>query len=166
MNIRTFIDENREKLDVFEPKAGHFERFSKKLAQRQKPVYKPLYFRKWFVAASIVFVLSLGFVSQIQIPEQKPQEVIQTEQYFSSLIADELESIKPLENEENKQVIEDAMQQIKLLETEYQELIKAYQVNQDKSIINDMIMNFQKRIEILQFVKKQIHDIKKFRNYG
>jgi hypothetical protein len=166
MNLHDFFDKNKEKIDVFEPKQGHSERFLIKLKENQKPTHKKLFSFKTRLIAASVLLLFGGYLTLMQLNNhQKPVEIIPAEQYFSGLIKTELENLKPYETKETEKVYNDAMQQIKMLENEYSKLIKAYQINKDKSILNAMIENFQRRIDVLQFLKKQINEINKSRNY-
>jgi hypothetical protein len=166
MNLKEFFDKNREKLDIFEPKTGHNERFLEKLTQNQNQKKKTISLsKKWMIAASFFVLFTAGLRYVFQAGKQKPVEIKQTEQYFSMLIQEELKTINYKETKETEKVFNDAMRQIHLLENDYSKLIKAYQINKDKYIINAMIENFQQRIEILQFVKKQIEQINKTRNY-
>jgi len=162
-----FFKHNKEKLDVYEPKAEHQERFLSKLNHRQKTKQIKFSYKKWMVAASILLLVGVGFsfLGNYRTQTQKNQELQQNEHYFSMLIQEEIKSIEKIKTPETQKVFDDAIRQIQNLEIAYQKLVKDYSVNKDKLIINAMIENFQQRIEILQFVKKQINEIKKHKTY-
>jgi len=157
-----FFKQNKEKFDVYEPKTGHQERFLSKLNQRQNTKNVKFSYKKWMIAASILLLVGLSFsyLSNYRMQRHENSEIKQSEQYFSMLIREEIESIDAVKTPETQKVFDDAMLQIKDLETAYKKLVKDYRINKDKLIINAMIENFQQRIEVLQFVKEQINEIK------
>ena len=170
MKLNEFFEQNQSKFDVYEPKPGHKERFLSKLNKLEK-AKKRRKIKRFYqfagVAASLIILFGifsfLGFEQQSNNPAK--QEVKQNEQYFSQIIKAELEQIKAEETPETKKVFEDAMKQITALENAYKKLVDDYQVNHDKYLLDAMINNFEKRIEILQFVKKQIKIIKQSKTY-
>ncbi len=166
MRLKEFINQNRKKMAVYDLKPGHEERFLIKLKQ-QKRQYKTgfvkKHFKKLLIAASVLFLISTGIQFYMFSKQNKNQdvEIQQNERYFSEIIKAEITRIKAEETQETKKVFENAMQQINRLEKDYQKLVKDYRLNHDKYILNAMIENFQQRIEILQFVKREMNRIKK-----
>ncbi len=160
--MKTFFEQNKDKFDVYEPKNGHQERFLSKIKAHQKP--KRLFVSyKWQVAAAVLLIIGLLWQTGLYVRQMQTNntEIRQNEKYFSMIIKEELEAVQNEKTPETEKVFNDAMQQIKLLENDYQKLIDAYRQNKDKYILNAMIENFQQRIQILQFVKQQIKQIKK-----
>lgn len=63
-----------------------------------------------------------------------------------------------------EQIITDAIEQIQLLENDYQKLkTDLTESGNDQRVINAMISNFQSRIEILNTVLEQIETIKELK---
>ncbi len=170
MNLKDFLEKNKSKFDVYEPKSGHEDQFMAKLKNHKTPEkasFLKQYYKKLLIAASVSILLTLGFQ---YFKFEKQKRVVNTgiqenERYFSQIIKAEISQIKKDETPETQKVFKDAMKQIDQLETAYQQLIKDYKINQDKYILNAMIENFQQRIDILQFVKQEIKRIKDSKSY-
>ncbi len=165
MNLQDFINQNREKLDIYDLKPGHEERFLAKLKQKkrsQKPGFVKRHYRKLLVAASVLLLIATGrqYYKFVQYKQMQDVEIQQSEKYFSGIIQAEISHIKAGETPETQKVFNDAMQQITQLEKDYRTLVKDYRLNHDKYILNAMIENFQQRIDILQFVRQEIKKIK------
>jgi len=165
MKIKAFFEQNQSKFDVYEPKSGHKERFLKKLNKLEKHKNRKITHRVYqFAGVAASLLILFGVFSFLRFEQQKhnlvKQELKQNEQYFSNIIQAELEQIKVEETPETKKVFNDAMKQISALENDYKKLVKDYQVNRNKYILNAMIDNFNKRIAILQFVKSEIEKTK------
>ena len=168
--MKDFFNQNKEKFDVYEPKQGHKERFLQKLQQNKSGKTKFInynVYKKWMIAASIALLFGLIFQTGRMVQQKKMNEsaVSRNEQYFSMIIKEKLEEVEKEKSPETEKIFNDAMEQIKLLENDYQQLIKDYRQNKDKYILNAMINNFRERIEILQFVKQQIKEIKNAKKY-
>ncbi len=165
MKLEEFIKQNRDKLDRYDLKPDHQERFLKKIqAHNAKPEASFIrrHYQKMLLAASVLLLISIGG-QYYKYARQQPNdntELRQSEQYFSQIIKDEITQIQAEETPETRKVFNDAMKQINQLESDYQQLVKDYQINRDKYILNAMIKNFQQRIDILQFVKQEINRIK------
>ncbi|MGA9326761.1 MAG: DUF4179 domain-containing protein [Salegentibacter sp.] len=158
--------------DIAEPEAGHRERFLKKLEQSQQKApqrsskIRTLWAPILGVAASLAIIFMLfgsifnssakaGDLASVS-PEMK-----QTQEFYSSLIETELNELKEEKSPETKAIIQDAMTQMKKLETEYANLKKdLLESGQDKRVIYAMITNFQQRIDLLKEVMTQIEDLK------
>jgi hypothetical protein len=85
----------------------------------------------------------------------------QTQSFFTSAINQELETIQSLQTPETKRLVDDAITQLTILETEYQSLkIDLKKSGQDKRVIYAMITNFQSRIDLLKEVASQIDELK------
>jgi len=158
-------EQNTNRFDVFEPKSGHKERFMAKMNQKQAKKRFTIS-RKWMVAASflLLFGLSFSFMFNQNAKTKIAPEIEQNQIYFSAVIKQEIKEIEQIKTKETEKVFTDALNQMKVLEKSYQKLVKDYQKNNNKYILNAMIENFNQRIEILQFVKQQIEDIKQTKN--
>ena len=166
--MKAFFEQNKGKFDIYEPKTGHEARFLQKLQSRQTQRKSRFRHKRWWVAAVLLFLLAPGWQLSLYVHGKQGAntEIRQNEQYFSMIIKEELELIKNEKTPETEKVFNDAMQQIKLLEKDYQKLVRDYRQNKDKYILNAMIENFRQRIEVLQFVKQQIKKIKETKTYS
>lgn len=165
MKLKDFFEQNNAKLDIYDLKPGHEDRFMGKLKQRQVSVKRSFikrHYKKLLLAASVLILITLGgqYINFAKQQQVNNTDIQQSEQYFSQIIKAEIADIKADETPETQKVFNDAMLQINQLENAYQKLVHDYKINHDKYILNAMIENFQQRIDILQFVKQEIQRIK------
>jgi len=155
--------ELQEQFDVEIPSEGHFERFQSRLNKVHKPTFN--YWKPLAIAASLLLLISFAWPflnnnNALDLEDVSPK-MEETQSYFVSVINQELKKVGKLETNKNKKVIDDALSQIKKLENDYKKLtIALKESNRDKRIIYAMINNYQKRIEILKSLLKQINSIK------
>lgn len=158
--------------DIYETPSGHKERFLDKLIEAKKPsVIKLNWWKPLSIAASIAILIAVGSTflrtspSELDLASVSP-EMMQTQSFFTSTISKELQTLKSLTSPEAKVLVDDALDQIDILEKEYAELKKdLVQSGNDKRVIYAMISNFQNRIELLQRVIEKIEEIKNIKNY-
>jgi hypothetical protein len=144
-----------ENLDTF-----HEDRFKRKLDQK-KSNWK--LFTSIGIAASIIIFIGITLCkpsyekpSELQFASK---ETIQTDSIFTVLIEKELEKINEKKSPENKKIIADALNQMKILDDDYNKIIQELEVNgESKQIIYAMISNLQTRISFLQSVLQHIDD--------
>lgn len=148
--------------------AGHRERFLQKLTQ-QKPV-SVRRFRWWYAAASLALIIGLAGVlkpadNKADLADVSP-EMKSTELFFRQTINSEMDRLQGLSADPASQkLIDDALQQMKILETDYEKLrTELMESGYDKRVIYAMINNFQQRIDLLQTVLNEIETIKNFKN--
>ena len=90
----------------------------------------------------------------------------QTQSFFTTTINEELATLKSLTDPEAKNLVEDALKQIEILEDEYNGLKKDLaESGNDKRVIYAMISNFQNRIDLLEQVIEKIEEIKNLKAY-
>jgi len=153
--------------DHEEPILGHQQRFLDRL---DKPKNKFSYKSVLSIAASIIIVLGIFIkyndVSEKQVAVLSP-ETKETQQYFNSIIKNELAELKKESDPESKKIIEDALTQMDLFDKDYKKLTtELSDKGENKQIIHAMIINLQTRISFLQNVETQIENIKKIKaNY-
>ena len=121
------------------------------------------------IAASkaLLVTLFIGVPKQdpgMQLAEISP-EMEETQSFFISTIQNELETIDAQRTDENKEIIDNALEQLKRLEEEYNQLtIELEHSEQDKRIVYAMINNFQQRIEVLQTLLQQLDEINEIKS--
>lgn len=176
-NITNLFERLKDDFDVETPEIGHEHRFLSKLKQQHqetKDTTKPLILFTWWkqIAAACILLLSLGIFigSNIGTSEENQQvtfspEVEKSQLYFVSLIEKELEKVKAAETEDTKEIIEDALAQLKRLENDYTNLKnQLIERGDDRRILHAMVTNFQLRIDLLESVLTQIDELKLFKN--
>ncbi len=153
--------------DVHQTPEGHQKRFLHRLnvataqTEKSRNWWKPL-----SIAASIVVIIGLAFSMGGGVEEQADlasvsPEMEQTQTFFTTAINSEIQKLKSFESPETKALVDDALKQIDILETEYQQLrTDLVESGNDKRVIYAMIANFQNRIDLLEQVVAMVEDIK------
>jgi len=154
--------------DFNELPLGHEERFLNKLQQSKKEEQKGGFYR-WILAVAAVVVLGVGtYFLWYQNPIEKLEnpfefastETVEARDYFTSVIEQELKVLQSKENELTKPMIDDALEQMKLFEADYQLILQEFKKNgETKQIFRALIMNFQSRIQFLEDVLQKIEII-------
>ncbi|MGB1210742.1 hypothetical protein CLV86_0466 [Lacinutrix venerupis] len=173
--IHQLFEKFQHDFDVETPNHGHKNRFLEKLnaqnntqnivaEKANKNLWKPFL----GVAATIVLLITLAFSfntePKIQDLASVSPEMANTQNFFTSVIAEELEKINSERTPETEALIKDAMSQMEILEIEYSQLkIDLTESGNDKRVIHAMIDNFWNRINILKSVLENIEGIKTFK---
>lgn len=174
------IDQLFEELDfdTAEPASGHKERFLKKLEKaraqklsRRQPKIRSLWGPIIGIAASIAVALMLFGNIFIMAPASNGElasvspEMKETQDFYSSVIERELNTIEEEKTPETEAIVNDALEQMEKLEKEYTHLKKdLLNSGNDKRVIYAMINNFQQRIDLLNNVLTQIENIKSLKS--
>ena len=162
--------------DVEEPSINHKQHFLNKLHKngalqpvkvdkQRRRLLKPLI----GVAASFTLLITLFIgLNKDEVSNDLASvspKMAETQSFFASTIAEELSKIEQEVSPETKDLIEDTMQRMKALETEYESLKDDLaESGDDHRVIYAMISNFQNRIDLLQNALQQINTIKQFKN--
>ncbi|WP_339656987.1 hypothetical protein [uncultured Maribacter sp.] len=175
-NIEALFTKLQNDLDFAEPANGHQQRFLDILNKSKgvatiAPKKKHSWPRILSIAATIAILFSIGiaqFITPSSIEEKVAEispEASKTQFYFASLIEEQVKELNSEKSPENERIINDAMIQLKKLETNYskmeQDLLNG---GHSKLILSAMISNFQTRIELLNEVMIQIENIKTLKN--
>ncbi len=171
-SIDKLFEKHKNDFDIESPGLNHTERFLNKLNKQgelqlvkvdkqRRRLWKPLI----GVAASVMLLIALFIGSQQdesyrELANVSPK-MAETEDFFTSTIAEELSKIENENAPEVQVLIQDTMARIKALEENYISLKKDLTESGDDSrVIYAMISNFQNRIDILQNTLEQIERIK------
>ena len=85
----------------------------------------------------------------------------ETQDFFTATIENELKKLNKERSPLTEQIITDALEQIQLLQKDYQKLKRDLtKSGGDQRVIYAMINNFQNRIDILNIVLEEIDTIK------
>lgn len=162
--IESLFDRLENQWDTEHPQMGHHESFSKKLTsetiQKRKNNWIPL-----GIAASLIFIAGLTLFNQekqgpLNQWENASVQTKETHDYFASVVEKELTALKAKETPETAAIINDALLQMKVFESDYQKILAELQKNGDtKQLLHAMIVNFQTRISFLESIINQIEII-------
>ena len=174
-NIDNLFGKLENKFDIDMPNTGHQNRFLEKLNQQHTIAdispQKTSYWKPFMaVAASLVLCFSIFTFMQQQEPEIKDlasvsPELSRTQDFFTLAIQNELATLEAERSPETEELVNDALKQLQVLETNYEKLKKDLtESGDDKRVVYAMISNFQNRIEVLEHVLKNIEEVKQFKN--
>ena len=172
--INDLFENLKGEFDINEPNKGHELRFINKLkgdaivsdASKKSSGFnwKPFL----AIAASIVICLSVFMTLQnepkaLDLASVSP-ELSETQDFFTATIENELKKLNKERSPLTENIITDALKQIQILETNYQNLkTDLTESGNDQRVIYAMITNFQNRIDILNTVLEQIEEIKQLK---
>ena len=162
--------------DVASPPQDHEERFRQKLrTNRKKKTNRSGVISLWapvmavaasFLLAIMVFqgVFENPFSNKQELANVSP-EMKQTQDFYASVIKNELQNLEEQKTPETEAVIQDALKQLDILEKDYENLKRDLgKSGQDKRVIYAMISNFQKRIDLLNTVLEKVETINTLKN--
>lgn len=165
-NLDQLFNKFENEWDVQELNPEHQDAFLNKLNRKQSK--KKNYWFATSIAASIVLMLGISVFYKNEKPKEfkfASKETQRTDSIFNILIDNELVKLKEKSSPENEQIINDALNQMKLFDADYQKIINELQKNgENKQIIYAMISNLQTRISFLQTVLKRIEENENLKN--
>ncbi len=169
--IDDIIRNNRDFFDEGEPSKGHFERFSKKLEMRFRPVKTIRSIVPYLLKAAVVTLLitlsSLWtwehFIrsdrNRMALGDVSPQ-YREVENYYLhqvTLMESEIGDVEISNNPEQKIIL---MNEIESMDSVYVQLQKELKANPgDERIINAMIEHYQTKLEVMTFIVGQLKAI-------
>ena len=174
-SIDTMFEKLEGSFDLVETPAHHQERFLAKLNSAEAKNKKENS-RNWWkplsIAASIALLITAGLLfqnsndePQLDLASVSP-EMEQTQSFFTTTINQELQTLRKLENEDTKNLIDDTVKRLLALENDYDRLkIDLNKSGNDKRVIAAMIANFQSRIDLLELVNQKIEEINTLKAY-
>ena len=171
--IHALFNRLQNEFNAANPPEGHTMRFIEKLDAsqgRHESSGISRYLKPFIgIAAALFLGVALFTIMQKPVKEielaQVSEEMAATQNFFYQTINTELKKIDNERTPETETIINDALNEMKKLELEYEALkTDLTQSNNDKRVIYAMISNFQNRIELLQTVLEQIETIKEFKH--
>ncbi len=166
-NLENIFKDKKGEFDFAEPNMGHFDRFEAKLKNNSTAKVKKTSWHWLAVAASILLLVGFWLGKQnnsngYDLADVSPK-MEETQNFYLASIHKEIEEIKSQQTPENQKIIDDAFDQLKILESSYQKLtVELKESSEDKRVIYAMIANFQNRLEVLQNLMIQLEE---FENY-
>lgn len=175
-NLDKLFENLKNDFDTEVPELGHQMRFLDKLNNKDKIAFGGVPRRGLWkpfigIAASLVLMVALFFGTQQEASAKDlasiSPEMAETQNFFTATISDELAKLNNETSPETKVLVDDALNQLEILETEYEKLKEDLsESGDDKRVIYAMISNFQNRIDLLQNVLQKIDEIKQLKNYS
>jgi len=152
--------------DVYELDSQHFQKFEKKMLTTKRSKNHSYVYG---IAASLLLLLSVTILyKNIEKPKElkyASKETKQTDSIFTVLIKNELKKIELKKSPENEKIINDALKEMKSLDSDYEKIKHELEVNgESKPLIYAMISNLQTRISFLQNVLQHIENSEKLIN--
>jgi len=147
---------------------GHQHRFLDKLNNKPTEESKPTHYLRRVIAIAAVLAIIVTISGLFVNTDAKAAdlasvspEMEQTQSFFTSTINTELKTLKGFNDPETKVLVQDALNQLEILESKYELLKKdLVESGNDKRVIYAMISNFQNRIELLEQVINKIEEVK------
>ncbi|MBT8324345.1 MAG: hypothetical protein HKP45_05655 [Winogradskyella sp.] len=167
--LDNLFKQSKESFNTEEPHPGHEMRFLEKLKQQNNETGQNSFNWKPFllVAASLIIAFAVftnTASNEIQELANVSPELETTENYFAATIQSEMMKLQSQRSTENEKIINDALDQLRLLEIEYESLKQDLKNSgEDQRVIYAMITNYKQRIEILEQVLERIENIKQLK---
>lgn len=173
-NLNQLFENLKGEFDIEAPYLGHQKRFLSKLNSKDTKIVETSSktFKLWkpllAVAAMIVLCFSLMTIlyeqQEVNDLASVSPEMSKTQDFFTSTIENELTKLNKELTPQTKVLIDDALKQMNILETDYESLKKDLaESGDDKRVIYAMISNFQNRIDVLQNVMERIDEVKQLK---
>jgi len=165
--IEDIIKKNKEDFSDHEPREGHFERFSEKLAEHHR--HQESWFERYGIAiriaaAVLIFVAVSTLIYSDRLPGIKnlftrqiasaelPMDLVEVMQYYNILTDKKVSQIDELASstDEAARVKAKALNELKALEESANDLEGEYALNpNNERILNALLLNQRKKAEIL-----------------
>ena len=174
-NLEHLFDDLKGEFNIKTPQKNHEQRFLDKLKAEDSVAIETKkqsgFNWKPFLAIAASIVICFGLFTALQ---QQPDdldlasvspEMSETQDFFTITIENELKRLNKERSPLTEQIINDALVQIQLLETDYKKLkTDLTESGKNQRVIYAMISNFQTRIDILNTVLEQIEIVKQFKS--
>lgn len=170
--LKDLFENLQGSFDIENLQDGHEQRFLNKLNADNKTAKKGTSYNwKTFlaIAASVVICFTIFTKTQnepefLDLANVSP-ELSEAQDFFTVTLQTELKKLNSERSPFTENIINDALEQINILETNYQKLkIDLIESGKDQRVIYAMIQNFQSRIDILNSVLEQIETVKHLKN--
>jgi len=166
--LEDFVKQNREQFDLHEPDPSIWLKINpanQAVKQERRPIGRPM---RWLRIAAAVAMIFAGSTAGIYfLSGEKADsdlytdlytEIIETEQYYSQMVAARYEELQPFlaVNPSTKEMLADDMAE---LDEVYMELKKDLKDNaSNPEVIEAMILNYRVKLEILEDLLNQLKE--------
>lgn len=153
---------------------GHRERFLERLdaatqstANQEKSgkIIAFMHWQKWAVAASIIVLLGIGFMSMPRTTsiEQVSPQMAASQDMFTKTIDAELLKLEQQQSPETERIIADTKKNLAKLEKDYLSIAKDFKANSNTAVMESMLLNFKTRVALLETALEHINDLKEIK---
>lgn len=182
-NLEKLISQNKSVFNKTEPSESHFDKFESLLDQmhEEKPILKPKNKIIRFSWLKVVAVIAIVLFISDQVYDRffQPAPTIQfslsdisddyreAEQFYATTIASEQANLQELiqNNQLSKEEQEMITVELNELNDRFKQLQKDLATNPtDKRVINAMIQFYQTKANLLQYIIKQLKQVKQQNN--
>ncbi|MGB0981533.1 MAG: hypothetical protein ACPGUH_05475 [Winogradskyella sp.] len=172
--INDLFEDLKGEFNTETPNQNHELRFIEKLNATNLATHtsKKSFGFNWrpFLAIAASIIICIGVYTTLQhqpkvldLANVSPK-LSETQDFFTVTLQNELKKLNNERSPLTDTIINDALKQIKILETNYKKLkIDLTESGKDQRVIYAMISNFQSRIEILTSVLEQIESVKQLK---
>lgn len=158
-----------------EPSEGHFERFSMKLAQRERE--KKWSFNLSFLRVAsvlVIILLSANLLAYLRVQRTENQltsiknnEIREAGFYYTNCINNGISDLEKMAKEGigNPKDILQIKKELSEMDSLFQKLRKDYQSNpNDERVLNAMIEYYQTKLGIINTIKSDLENVKQRKN--
>jgi hypothetical protein len=169
-NINNWFKE--QEFNVAPLPQGHRERFLERLdaapqnaaaLEKSGKIIAFMHWQKWAVAASIILLLGIGFLSIPQTTttiEQVSPQMAASQDIFNKTIDAELLKLEQQQSPETERIIADTKKNLAKLEKDYLAIAKDFKVNSNTAVMESMLLNFKTRVALLETALEHINYLK------
>lgn len=164
-DLEKHIKEQRQHLDADRPRAGHEDRFLKKLAYQ--PVRRVNFRHALQIAASIAVILASSLVlirtnksGDKMAAMEISSSVMEADQYYAKRVNQKVDQIRQFdfENAEEKSIL---LEELEELDSYQLQLMKDLEANpDDERVINALIKHYQLKLEVMDQIIYQLNQLK------
>ncbi len=155
--------------DLFEPTAGHRERFERKLKARFEPRRRKFSIKRELAVASVLILLGLFFMNDswksILYGDKIYPKVIEKQEEISDYLKENFLTWEKFETPESRKLIEETYQYLERLDNDYNKLRREFHRTGNRFVLDAMIENTKRRDKILQDLKTKLIQIEKMKRY-
>jgi len=153
--------------DLFEPPAGHRERFMRKLEQRL-PERTPWHWRLEWVAAAVLIIGGFLFLQDgrwDKITGKAWPGIQQKQEKLTSYVMEQFTDWDNFETPEAREIMLETRKQILLLDEEFKKLEKEFQRTGNRFVLEAMIDNVNRKKQLLETMQKKLMQVEKLKRH-
>ena len=155
------------RFDIYEPHAGHRERFIHKLESHT--IYRQRAFRPELIAAVILIFFGLAFLNdgwlwKITGKNLYPQ-VKEKQEVLTAYFKDKLMEWEEFQTPEAHKIISETEKQIQRLDEEFNHLKSEFERTGNRFVLDAMVENTKQKNELLENMREKLIQVEKMKRY-
>ncbi len=164
--LKKILNQHKEKLFSEELSSNHLSKFEEKLntefGTHATSSKNWIYYSG--IAASLAFLITLGIVffnsNQTEENTIVQSEVQESENFFALAVEHKIKQLKTYETPQTKPYIDQCLKALNQLDQDYTDLKKDFNDTGNDQLINLMLDNLKKRVDILEELIQQLEHYK------